>query len=523
MDDLNSPNDSTKTQDLIDRTRLSPGTKVRICSGDAYKTGTNKSGTIKACVGGEGWKRRYLVQVGGEIREYSRRTLRKVHGMRTVSPQPVRVEVETEITLEATTEGVPMSRSIDIRSQLVSWSKPPSGSNPVKYKIGAEEPPVLVFVNAERARQFLGLAAGEPLDGTCSLVHPRNRDSSMSHVEKLANEIVSNSWMATHQGGALDRQNRVLDFVHRLKAVILADEYLTKNGRPGVFVPMWIFPNCDPAMFHYIDGGFNRNQQHRFIARGGKREHAAKVCAIGRSMVRGISSGNFNLTLESCVEATLKHQDLIRKVLAACHYGKKSECPYYSNGWSGAFAKAALEFGESKVLPLVHKFVNQRDMSKATASIPDGAALAKNDPMKVLHDFLQDQKTSRGTEAGHVRDWMQYPYAVTAIRAALAGDTLTSNALKMRTRDVAIENKGEIAEKKRIIFKVEDFAKDFAKSFNTASKLTKLKESAVEDDDSDEPKIKVIKLPKKMVRAPKALSRNRELVAGSAGQAWQNE
>ena len=411
------------------------------------------------------------------------------------------------------------SRSDSIRSQLLSWTKPPSTTNPIKYKIGAANAPILVYVDADRARQLLGLAPGEGIDGTCTLVHPRNRDSGISHIEKLANEIVSNKWMATHQGGALDHRGRVLDFVHRLKAIILANEILTKNGRPGVFVPMWIFPDCDPTMFHYIDAGFNRNQQHRFVARGGKREHAAKVCAIGRSMVRGISNGNFNLTLDACVSATLKHQGLIRKVLAACHYGKKSKCSFYSNGWAGAFAKAALEFGEAKVLPLVHKFVNQRDMSKATAEIPDGAALARNDPMKVLYDFLQDQKNSRGTEAGHVRDWMQYPYAVTAIRTALEDCTLTSNALKMRTRDVISEAKGDVTVK-RIVFKVEDFAKDFAQAFNAPSKLSKLKSSADDDDDDDdseEPEAEIIKLPKKAVCGSGVRNRKRQASRTRAG------
>lgn len=494
--------------DRIDRALLAPGVAVRICNGRGSLTGT-----ITAYAGGEGWTRRYLVQVGDEVRDYSRRTLRKLHGARAPSPQlpqsphESRVEVETERFAEETLKGTSMGQKSDVRAQLVSWSKPPAGYNPVKYKIGAEEPPVLVFLNAARARQLLGLPPDAGITEECSRVHPQNRSSALKHVEKLANQIVSNKWMATHQGGALDKRRRVLDFVHRLKAIILADEILSKNGKTGLYVPLWIFPNCDPAMFHYIDGGFNRTQEHRFIARGGERAHARAVCAIGRSMVRGISTGNFNLTLEACVEATLKHQDLIRKVLAACHYGKKADCPIYSNGWAGAFAKAALEVGEAKVMPLLHKFVNQRDMSKATAEIPEGAALAKSDPMKVLYDFLLDQKTNRATEAGHVRDWMQYPYAVTAIRHALRGKTMTSNALKMRTRDIVFENKGETNEKKRFVFKVEDFAPDFAKAFNSPSKFVKLKATAVDDDDGDSDTNEVG-------------DENRELVAGRSGASW---
>jgi len=69
VDDPHNPNTSTKPRGLIDRALLSPGTEVKICSGAAHKTGTAKTGTIKTCVGGEGWYRRYLVQVGGEIRE----------------------------------------------------------------------------------------------------------------------------------------------------------------------------------------------------------------------------------------------------------------------------------------------------------------------------------------------------------------------------------------------------------------------------------------------------------------------
>jgi hypothetical protein len=234
--------------------------------------------------------------------------------------------------------------------------------------------------------------------------------------------------------------------VHRLKAVILADQEAS-----GLAVPMWIFPNCDARIFEVIDRGFSRNQAALFIAKNGGRSNAGKVCSIGRSMLRGIAKGNWNtsLSLDECVDHSLKHEALIREILKACRSGDKRSCPYYSNGWSGAAANASFYYGVEEVVKHINRYINLYDEN----NVP----LPKHDPMFVLreHYRLNHENTRNGT-AAISRDFHLYPWAVTAFRAALQGERLNEKKLTDRTISVTLDPKGNTT----FNWKVPDFGEE---------------------------------------------------------------
>lgn len=74
---------------------------------------------------------------------------------------------------------------------------------------------------------------------------PPNRRVDPSRVQRLMEAIMRGEWLVTHQGIALDRDNRLLDGQHRLQAIVAS----------GRTVRMNVSFDVDPAAFAVIDNG----------------------------------------------------------------------------------------------------------------------------------------------------------------------------------------------------------------------------------------------------------------------------
>jgi len=185
------------------------------------------------------------------------------------------------------------------------------------------------------------------------------------------------------------------------------------------------------------------------------------VCALARNVIRGTARGNFglsSLTVDETVDLALKEEKLFKKVIDECMGGKVE---YYSCGWAGAFAKAAIVFGEPSVIPLLRLYV----------SITNGdETRPKGDPIRTLHELIKYEKKRQTGSGEHFRDWIQYPYTVMAIRAALDKESLDLKALRARTlvtRHVTVppRQKNDLPRQK---VEIEILAKDFAKGETTS-------------------------------------------------------
>jgi hypothetical protein len=106
--------------------------------------------------------------------------------------------------------------------------------------------------------------------------HHNQRNISHVRVERYVDDILDGFWEPTHQGIALDENERLMDGQHRLRAVVEADD-----EKPGITVVMMVSIGVKRDTFYLVDGGFTRSAQS-FMAG----EHAVSRAALARTLLR---------------------------------------------------------------------------------------------------------------------------------------------------------------------------------------------------------------------------------------------
>ena len=314
---------------------------------------------------------------------------------------------------------------------LMKRTTPPK-DNPVHYELLAPKAPILVWLDEALVDQFI------------ANIHRRNRVPSMTRAEDWRDKFLEGDYALTHQGGAVAEDGESLDLTHRLLGMKMA-----MQERPGLRIPMWIFPDCLPSLFMKIDQGWIRTQEHLFIALGGVKTHAKQVTGAAKVWLRGITVGNWKARAHATAKFAKKHETLIRNVLASVMYGKKPQrgspklgCPCYSHGFGGALCKAAFYYGEPAVTRIAQRYVEGAD--------ENGHKLLHNDPMFAFREWIEERHEQRkdGKE-GYLTSFQVYPMAVTAIRAALQGRPLSYKDLCAHPARAG-QDFGELASDKKL-------------------------------------------------------------------------
>lgn len=218
-----------------------------------------------------------------------------------------------------------------------------------------------------------------------------NRRVNAGKVRDFALEIQENRWLLTHQGIAIDTNDRLIDGQTRLSAIIRA-------GKPAVTLVCW---GCDPATVPVLDGNSVRkaNDIYAFLG-GGTDADAMAACRIAASMLRGVERG---AKTDNRVVADLAFAH--RSLILSLSKRLKDDRQTYCAGLVAAFCAASLEHGRAPIERLVKKYAGEEW---------EGAQ-----PLRWLRNWIIEQKKA-SKKGGHLQPWAAYAMAASAIRATIS-------------------------------------------------------------------------------------------------------
>lgn len=214
--------------------------------------------------------------------------------------------------------------------------------------------------------------------------------------------MLNGQWKEGASNGLVfDWHGKLHDGYHRLTALCDASEV-----KPDIALTFWITYNEDPDTFDIYDQPKRRTIADKFALDGGVVDEGVshnKITAIAKRVLVGLSAGQPDSGHHGAVvsDAAIlafakKHNQLFLKVFKAARHYKGRR---YNAGWPSAFAKAALVYGFDVVGPHLERFANQ-------------SWYGETDPLKRLHLRLS-------TLPAGAQDYVLYPYAVSAVRAAV--------------------------------------------------------------------------------------------------------
>lgn len=113
-----------------------------------------------------------------------------------------------------------------------------------------------------------------------------NRKLNEAHARRLADQISAGQYLLTHQGIAFDRDGRLVDGQHRLRAIVLA-------GQP---VQMLVTRGLQARAFLAVDSGAIRTAGHTLGIAGHK--NASRIAGIARTLAfAGTANHRINRSL----------------------------------------------------------------------------------------------------------------------------------------------------------------------------------------------------------------------------------
>lgn len=217
-----------------------------------------------------------------------------------------------------------------------------------------------------------------------------NRKASALKIDDWAYAMVAGEWMLTHQGIAFDKEGKLFDGQHRLKALIRADDL-----SPGIKVWFVVATGADKETYKVIDSGMRRRLSDLLSSKG--IAQAPRMSAVLKLLysyekvefynysswhrIRGFTPNAVEQTLAEWPEV---HEAVVRGTALAT---------------AGIGNVTAL----STFYCLVKRYRPDVDIDEIFDRLVSGAHTADDDPIWTLREALRRQPKMKGSSSSRVK------------------------------------------------------------------------------------------------------------------------